>query len=155
MKCSISSSQRDNAFKKKKLPPQTTEVKLNTTHDLNPSERDTCIEKSTPTKDSTPIKETMRKCSSLQPVTINSHQFLFNTSIVYKNPAGELEITSPPEWRPRAAIYTPDGQLNRMSLSPQREPLDVLQVLLRTKYLELLLRQLKLLIQTLCREGRL
>jgi hypothetical protein len=91
---------------------------------LNTSERDTCMEEGTTKKDTTLIKETMRKCSSLQPVTIHSHQFLFNTSIVYKNAAGELEIASPPKWRPRAAISTLDDQLNRVSLSPQREPLE-------------------------------
>lgn len=91
---------------------------------LNTSERNTSIEETTPKKDPTPIKETLRKCFSLQPVPINSHQFLFNTSIVYKNSAGELEIMSPPEWRPRTAINILDDQLNRVSLSPQREPLD-------------------------------
>lgn len=77
----------------------------------------------TPLKDPTPVKGTIRKCSTLQPVTLNSHQFLFNTSIVYKNAAGELEIASPPERRP-GAINTLDDQLTRVSLYPQREPLD-------------------------------
>jgi len=79
-------------------------------------------EATTPKKDPTPVKGTMRKCSTLQPVTLHSHQFLFNTSIVYKNAAGELEIASPPELRP--AINILDDQLTRVSLSPQRESLD-------------------------------
>ncbi|KAG0581901.1 hypothetical protein KC19_3G018500 [Ceratodon purpureus] len=91
---------------------------------LTTSDGDTFMKDSTPKKDFSPIKETMRKCSSLQPVTVNSHQFLFNTSIVYKNSAGELEISSPPEWRPRAAVNILDDQLNRVSLSPLREPIN-------------------------------
>lgn len=87
---------------------------------LTSTEPDT--EETTPKKDPTPVKGTMRKCSTLQPVTLDSHQFLFNTSIVYKNAAGELEIASPPERRP--AINVLNDQLTRVSLSPQREELD-------------------------------
>lgn len=79
-------------------------------------------EEISPTKDPTPVKSTMRKCSSLQPVTLHSHEFLFNTSLVYKNAAGELEIASPPERRLVTSVL--DDQLTRVSLSPQPEELD-------------------------------
>lgn len=79
-------------------------------------------EETTPERDPTPVKSTVRKCFTLQPITLHSHEFLFNTSVVYKNAAGELEIASPPERR--SAINILDDQITRMSLSPQRESLD-------------------------------
>ncbi|XP_024357672.1 DEAD-box ATP-dependent RNA helicase FANCM isoform X3 [Physcomitrium patens] len=88
---------------------------------LNATGRVTFLEENTPRNDSSPIKDTMRKCSTVLPVTIHSHQFLFNTSIVYKNSAGELEIASPPEWRPREVTNVPDDQLTTLGSSPQRE----------------------------------
>lgn len=98
--------------------------KLQRMPDVNTWLRSTKIPETSPNKDPSPVRSTMRKCPSSQPFISHSHEFILNTSRVYGNAAaGEFDIASPPDQRP-ATNGVLDDQLTGVSLSPQAEELD-------------------------------